>query len=415
MKTVLLITLCLYSGFSQHLSLSESTDLNYKGSLEAQYWNFPLERQTFSITDVTRFAGNLDLTLQGEFPFQIRLNTRILIDLESSTYNRYELDDFYIDYFSDKYELRAGLQIFSWKRVESVSQADFLNQTDLENDLLDADKFGELSARFRYIFETDIEQTIELYYLPYFRTTTLPTGKNRYSFGQPISNEKEGFAYTATNKEWRPQFALRYQTTLFEDIDFSLFYFNGYNRFPGLLPHSSILHHQYRTVDKSGFTFQGELSHWLVKGEFVYTRYHEDVQNQRGEEIRPKYLAYTTGFEYTLYSPLVENQDMGFILELIGDTDTGTKAVELEGFRPFQNHIFTGLRYAFNTVTDRTLLLGFFIDYKNDNVIGKLEYEERIFNTFKLKLSYDYINTHSYPLSTFTDNDRFKLNLGYYF
>ena len=49
------------------------------------------------------------------------------------------------------------------------------------------------------------------------------------------------------------------------------------------------------------------------------------------------YLAYTAGFEYTFYSPLRQNQDLGAILELIGDTDAGKDEADLEGFRPFRS------------------------------------------------------------------------------
>lgn len=401
--------------FSQSISLSETTDLSYKGKIGVDYWSFPNDANNATQPDFqTRFFGSLDFTLQGDFPYQIRLNTRFLFDTENQNYDRYEVDDLYIDYFSDSYEIRAGYQIFSWKTVESVSHADFLNQTDLEGDIFDPDKFGELAIRFRYIPKTETEQTFELYYLPYFRTTHLPKLDNRFSFGLPIDNTQSLIQYHSRHKKWRPQIAVRYQTILFDDIDANLFYFNGYNRFPALIPNIQYTH-QYQTINKTGLTFQGELGNWLVKGEFVYNKYEHKVRNQLGEFVLPEYLSYTTGFEYTLYSPLVSDQDLGIIFEVIGDTDSGKNPAEVAGFRPFQNHAFVGLRYAFNNISDRSILIGSFVDYKEDNIIAQIEYEERILNTFKLKLTYNFLNPTTQPLVGFKNNDRFKLNLSYHF
>jgi hypothetical protein len=405
--------------YTQSISFGESTRLNYKGHVGLAYSYFPNKGNIASQkTHLGNVSASLDLTLQGDFPYEIRLNTRLLEDFENSDYRRYEIDDFYLNYLADFYEIRAGYQIFSWKTVESVSQADFLNQTDLENDIFDPDKFAELALRLRYIPDTDIEQTIELYYIPYFRTTRMPVGNNRFVFAPTLSNNKEQFLFQSAEKEWRPQIALRYQTMFLEDIDLSLFYFNGYNRFPGLAVNPknlAELTQQYRTINKAGFTFQGEVGSWLVKGELVYNKYEHDLFNQLAERIRPEYTAYTTGFEYTLYSPFVDDQNIGLILEAIGDTDTGKKAVELEGFRPFQNHLFVGLRYAFNNIGDRSILAGSFIDYKNDNIIGQIEYEERLFNSFKLKITFNYLNPTTDPLVVFKKNDRLKINLNYHF
>ncbi len=419
MNTGTVFFLIISLSYTQSVSFGESTRLNYKGHVGLGYSYFPNTGNFASQkTHLGNVSASLDLTLQGDFPYEIRLNTRLLEDFENSDYRRYEIDDFYLNYLADFYEIRAGYQIFSWKTVESVSQADFLNQSDLENDILDPDKFGELALRVRYIPDTDVEQTVELYYIPYFRTTRLPSGNNRFAFVPTLNNNDDQFLFQSAEKEWRPQIALRYQTMFFEDIDLSLFYFNGYNRFPGLALNPKNITEftqQYRSINKAGFTFQGEVGSWLVKGEVVYNKYEHDVFNQLAERIRPEYTAYTTGFEYTLYSPFVDDQNLGLILEAIGDTDTGKRIVELEGFRPFQNHLFLGLRYAFNNIGDRSILAGSFIDYKNDNIIGQIEYEERLFNSFKLKITFNYLNPTTDPLVVFKKNDRLKINLNYHF
>ncbi|MCB0279728.1 MAG: hypothetical protein KDD94_09515, partial [Calditrichaeota bacterium] len=192
-------------------------------------------------------------------------------------------------------------------------------------------------------------------------------------------------------------------------------------RFPGLVPDAlpaTKLVHEYRLVHKAGMTFQGETGSWLLKGELVQTTYQKDVLNQNPQNpkfVKPSYFAYTTGFEYTFYSLLVDNHDLGTIVELIGDTDTGIDPAELEGFRPFQNHLFFGLRYTFNNISDRSFLLGGFYDYKEGDTIIQFEYNERLFENLTVKIQYSQLDLTAGQLSTFTNNDRLTAEFGFNF
>ena len=402
---------------SQNISISDNINLYYSGEVGGEFWYFPREApDPLLVETVNTISGQLDFVFRFEQPFGIRLNQRFQYDPNNADRNRYEFDDLYIDYYKDWFEIRAGLQILSWKTVESISYADFLNQTDLESDFLDADKFSQLTVRLRYI--TEGNEVIELYVLPYMRSTYLPVGENRFSFGINVLNDKKNHMYQSSQKEWRPQVAVSFQTMFLKMIDTRLFYFNGYNRFPGLVPKDSLFTeyvHEYRLVDKAGFTFQGVLDAWLLKGEMVYTKYQKKVMNQSGQHIIPEYFAYTFGFEYTFYSLLIDNHDIGTILEIIGDTDSGKKAEELETFRPFHNHLFAGLRYTFNNVSDRSVLIGSIYDYRNSDVILSFEYSERLFGVFTLKLNYTDIMATTRPLDQFGHTDRFTAELMYNF
>jgi hypothetical protein len=231
-------------------------------------------------------------------------------------------------------------------------------------------------------------------------------------------------AYQSSKEEWRPQAALRYKGTAFEAVDWSVFYFNGYDRFPGLrvdFP-SSELRHLYRPVHRAGLTFQGALGSWLLKGEFLGNQFEQElpVRDPSGNEVFKEfdpYLAYTTGFEYTFYSPWIQNHDLGVIAEIIGDTDTGKDPEELEGFRPFQNHFFGGLRYTFNNLGDRSILIGGFADYRRGDFIFRGEYEERFFKHFKAKVRAAGLGAGSEDsqLRNFEHTVRCDAELGYYF
>ena len=137
--------------------------------------------------------------------------------------------------------------------------------------------------------------------------------------------------------------------------------------------------------------------------------------NQLGQSITPEYFAYTLGFEYTFYSLLIDNNDVGTILEIIGDSDSGKKAEELESFRPFQNHLFGGLRYAFNNVSNRSILIGGILDYKNEDLLFNFEYSERIFEVFTLTVNYTDLIADTSPLDGFSHTDRFSAKLMFNF
>ncbi|KAA3613840.1 MAG: hypothetical protein DWQ05_16325 [Calditrichaeota bacterium] len=418
---VLLLSLIAFASpaAAQNINLSESVSLNYKGNLGIDTWYFPRKAPDAKMPEsVNSLCGALDMTLVFDAPLEIRLNQRLLYDFENADRNRYEIEDLYLDYFRDNFEVRAGMQTFSWKTVESISQADFLNQTDLESDFLDADKFGELAVRTRLILPTETEQVFEIYYLARMRATRFPVDENRFSFGLNVLNDASSHQFQSAKDEWRPQIALSFQRPFFDNIDTRFFYFNGYNRFPGLLPKFNAameFQHQYRLVHKTGLTFQGELGAWLVKGETVHTAFQREIVNQLGERIKPDYLAYTIGFEYTFYSALIENHDIGFIAEIIGDSDAGKKSGELEGFRPFQSYLFSGLRYVFNNVSDRSLLMGSFYDYEKKDILLRIEYEERLREIFTIKIAFNDLIVESSPLDLFSHADRLILELAYNF
>ncbi|MCP4051192.1 MAG: hypothetical protein GY730_10870, partial [bacterium] len=221
-------------------------------------------------------------------------------------------EDLYFDWFSDNIEARGGLQIFSWKTVESYSNVDFLNQTDTERDLFDPEKIAELALRLRFLLPTENEQYLEVYFFPRFTTSRLPGAGNRnnlfpndyyaagsdsdfsglgissdYTVQMEISNNRDWMLYGSDKERSRPQFAVRYQTIIFDETDLSFFYFDGYERKPQLvmkkdssiLPVSSggdnrlYMIHKYNPAKKAGFTFQGVYESLLYKGEMLYHEY----------------------------------------------------------------------------------------------------------------------------------------------
>lgn len=397
---------------AQTLDLGEKAKLHYKGNAGVVQWAFPQEGGARQSYFTTQWVGDLDLTLSlaPAIPLELRVHPRLNYDIDrrdsftDGDYFPARFDDLYLDFFSRWFELRAGYQILSWKVVESLSQADVLNQADREEDFLDPPKVGEVAARARFILPTSAQNVLELYWLPWFIPSPLPGPASRYYFFTDRSinllRDKEDFTYGSGDERLRPQWAARWQSQI-SAFDVSCYFFHGYRRFPLFRPAGTpdsagtrTLTHFYPPLYQGGFTFQGALGNWLWKGETAYTRYEQDLFGQSGAAVDP-FLAYTAGFEYTFYSPFLQNQDLGAILELVGDTDVDKDEEDLEGFRPFHTYAFFGLRYAFNNTGDRSFLAGAFLDYVKIDRIYRFEYAERFFERWSAKVELSGVRARS--------------------
>jgi len=413
-------------------------EFNYKGNIGLGYWWFPKTAPLASMpTHVGTVDGQVDLNLKLNKYFELRANPRGVIDMQDQNRRRFLPQDIYADLITSRFELRAGYQVFSWKTVESVAHSDILNQTDQSIDFFDAPKVGEPALRSRFIFGDENPHTIEVYYLPYFTPAKLPTTGNRFDFAGAIPQaipatviyDPAQNKYETPYDQWRPQGAIRYQKQIFGKVDTSVYYFNGYKRFPQLaaIPTSLVVvpgvgggyrefAQAYSPIHQAGLTWQGTLDSLLIKGDVAYIQYVNSLKAQNQiDTVRP-YAQYTIGFEYTFNSLIVDSQDLGFIVEVLGDSDTGRNATELDIFRPFQNHVFSGLRYTFNNTGDRSILLGTFTDYKKGDVLGRIEYEERLFDKVKVKAQFfGFATTTGSQLKPFEHTTRASLLVSYYF
>lgn len=429
---------------AQSVEFSENTRLNYKGNLGMHYWYFPKEAPRSDMpTHVGTFDGQVDLNLKTGKYLEFRANPRGIVDVHDQNRRRFLPQDIYADFVTSRFELRAGYQVFSWKTVESVAHSDILNQTDPSIDLFDAPKVGEPALRTRFIFGEEDPHTIEVYYLPYFTPAKLPLAGNRFDFSGALPSTTFGTQtitpeviydpaanrYENPYDRWRPQGAIRYQKQLFGKVDTAFYYFNGYKRFPQLYPVAATAFvpmpgvsvptqyaQAYNPIHQGGMTWQGTIDSLLIKGDIAYIQYVNDTKAQDQKTTVRPYAQYTVGAEYTFNSLFVDSQDLGLIVEVLGDSDTGRNATELDIFRPFQNHIFGGIRYTFNNTGDRSLLAGTFTDYKKGDVIARIEYEERFFERVKVKAQFfGFATSATSQLKPFEHTTRASLLVSYYF
>ena len=151
----------------------------------------------------------MTLSFAAAIPLEFRIHPRLNYDIDRDQgFDRPEafparFDDLYADFFSRWFELRAGYQVFSWKVVESYSQADILNQADREEDFFDPPKIGEPAVRARFILPSRTPNVLELYYLPRFTPSPLPGEESRYYFFQDdrirLARDDEDYLYSSSD------------------------------------------------------------------------------------------------------------------------------------------------------------------------------------------------------------------------
>ncbi|HKP94825.1 MAG TPA: hypothetical protein VJ385_03610 [Fibrobacteria bacterium] len=386
---------CLFPFAASPAAAMEGTGFDFRGSLESRFRVFPqdaLDPDQGSGQHAYGIEAELNLGLPHGL--EARAHPRLRLDGNRIRQNPLVMDDFYLGQFIEGLQWRAGYQVFSWKVVESYSQADVLNQTDRRLDLLDPDKLAEPAAFLRLDLPAWLGEALEAYSLPYFTPGPLPRSESRYSpvTGTPFTlvSDADSATYDSPSGRWEPQWALRHLWRP-GSFDVAFFWFHGYRRFPVFAPHPAApgtLVPRYLRVEQGGMTFQGTLGNWILKGEGSWQGFTGDVRGPTGSPVDP-YGSFTTGFEYTFYAPIAADQDVVTLVEWIGDTDSGKDPIDLEGFRPFQNDLFMGLRYVFNGLSDATATGGVFWDYREGDALYKLELRRRFFTHLSCSAGYN--------------------------
>lgn len=346
---------------------------------------------------------------------------RFRLGLNDSEYNLISLDDVYAEYVTERFEIRAGFQTHFWGAVESYNIVDAINQRDFRVDFFDPkqNKFGMAAIRARGIFG---ENFVDVYYLPYFRPANLPNKVNPYNpFGGQLDFSDDPL-YTSAAERLRQEFAVRGERTI-GSADVGLAYFNGYQRFPvvNVPPAAVEADTLYYEMQQVSGDVQMSLGNWLLKSEALYMdtgiagTFVAGSVLPNGSTVRRNLVpdnlaAFVGGVEYTFFGVLGQS-DLGVIVEYLYNSQQDQQAV---GFWPFQNDVFTALRWSRNNLGAGELLAGLIVDVKDGTQVWRVEYTERFFDRLKLLAYLEIIDAASAnPLAAFNDADNVAIQLSY--
>lgn len=298
----------------------------------------------------------------------------------------------YLTYWDD-YELRVGISKVFWGVTESAHLVDVVNQTDAIESVDGEDKLGQPMLHFTAIKEWG---TVDALLLPYFRERTFAGEDGRL---RPIIPVSQAAIYQSSKEQRHIDFALRY-STMIDDWDLGLSYFQGTNRDPYYRVNRNNLVPYYAQSKQVGLDIQGIVDDWLWKLETIY------------RDSADHHLGVVGGFEYTWVGAFDSIWDVGLISEYLYDS-RGENAQTIG-----QNDVFIGGRFALNDAAGTEVLIGVTQDLDHNDVYNaKLEASSRINNHLKWRVdAWLFENETPTDLLYFGRKDDFiELSLEYYF
>ena len=322
-----------------------------------------------------------------------------LLRLDSSDPERTHFDMrelFFLKVFTS-FEASVGLRKVFWGVTESQHLVDIINQSDLVESPDGEDKFGQpmlsLSAPLDY-------GTFDFYLMPYFRERSFPGEKGRLRSEPYVDADRATFDSGA--KEYHTDLAIRYSHSL-GDWDLALSHFWGTGREPSFKKESEpdgteVFAPFYEVINQSGLELQKVAGQWLLKAEAIH-------RSGQGEP----FVAFATGFEYTLVGVGGGYMDLGLLGEWLYD-DRGSSAST-----PFENDIFIGARLAVNDPADTSLLVGMIFDLDDDARFYFIESSRRVTDRVRATLEVRLQElSDDDRLKSIKDDDFIMLELAYY-
>jgi len=236
------------------------------------------------------------------------------------------LQEAYIDYYSDWLTIRAGRQIMTWGKADELNPTDILNPQDMSNILEDKiiRKKGLFALKSNIVIK---DYEIEAIWKPEFQSFDLPQN-SRWSFFSmpyyPTSPPKEirpGNGFDDT--EWGVALSKTYSM-----FDFTLNWFDGWDNIPTsiyVVNRSQItLHQKYHRTKMIGGSFAGSINSIGFWGEGAYfiTKDSEGID----PDIKNPYVQLVIGSDYTFFGGAKVN--VQYIQEFVTkiDSDNEQKA-----------------------------------------------------------------------------------------
>ncbi len=301
-----------------------------------------------------------------------------------------DFNDFYYRYNFENSDILIGRNTLFWGALEFYNFADVFNTKDFLDDPFDYDsKLGSWNVAYTYYLENS---EVSLIAKLHEEDQKMQDAKSIYNFLPLPYNDN-------LKSKKRPSIFLKYSGSGDEvQIDYSLIYLNGFDENRYLSVENGFLRQNAYIVNK----FIGFAT--LVLGDTIYKT--ELSYALSDDKKVSDYGQIGVGLEHTLYS-LLDKKDLGLLVEYYRyESDTKTKNL-------FVNDLMLGFRLSMNDLSSSEILGGLDIDLDNKEKIFFIKYDTRLFDKYKLALSYQHLSPKSD--SVFEKLQSLKLEFGYYF
>lgn len=373
--------------------------------LERQDISGSLDYETYQYPKTPLFPGQIEQNHALRLQFRMENNLGgswragfqpfVRYDFVDDRQNTIRLDEGWVEYGREDWDLRVGNQVFSWGQMESVNLIDGLNARDYRDDIVEPTKIGVPTVRFRWKFD---DSDLSFYALPYYMPSMFPGRYNFYSLsgGAPIDNAKEKF---------EAQGAVRYFHAG-DGYDLALSYMN-------LIEHTPIYDFDYVNgklfatpyrAQRIGIETTKVVGSLLLKAQGFYRIPETPLLKES--------FPYTVGAEYTFPS-IIGLSDLTVFMEYFGTMGSGGQV----RFQLLEDSLFTGLRWTANDQARQELEVG---AINNFNHVGtylmRVLYTRNLTDTLQMSLAY----TDSFGFFVFPNLDEdgdgaFRARLRYSF
>ncbi|MCF6330894.1 MAG: hypothetical protein L3I99_05035 [Sulfurimonas sp.] len=361
-------------------------ELQYKGNIGFE--------QEYFLHDIKGKRDNaLALRLEAEFKYElynseIAMKVKGIFDKEDENRRYVDFNELYYKYNFDDSDILIGRNIRFWGALEFHNLVDIFNTKDFLDNPFDYDsKLGTWNvSATHYLENSEISLIVKLKE----ENQPMQDRSSIYYFLPQDYNEN-------LKSKNRPSVFLKYSGSGDElQIDYSFIYLNGFDNNRYLSFEKGKLRQNAYIVNKFLSYATLVLDSTIYKGEYSYTL--------SDDEKISNYTEVGVGLEHTLYS-FYDNKDLGLLVEYYKN-DSNTQSF-------FANDLTLGFRLSLNDMSSSEILGGFSVGLDNHEKIMFIKYDTRVFQKYKLALSYQKLAPKSD--SVFAKLQSAKLEFTYYF
>lgn len=346
-------------------SLLDKLDISGSFDYETyQYPKTPLFPGQIEQNHAVRLKFRTETSLGGNW--RAGLQPFVRYDFIDDRQNAIRLDEGWIEYARENWDLRVGNQVFAWGQMESVNLIDGLNPRDYRDDIVEPAKIGIPTVRFRWKFD---DSDLSFYALPYYMPSMFPGRYNFYSIsgGPPIDNADEKF---------EAQGAVRFFHAG-DGYDFALSYMNLIEHTPlydfndvGVLVATP-----YR-AERFGIEMTKVVDSLLLKAQGFY--------RIPQIELLKEAFTYTVGAEYT-FPGIIGLSDLTVFTEYFGTIGSGGQV----RFQLLEDSLFTGIRWTANDQVRQELEVGAINNFNNvGTYLMRASYTRNLTDSIQMNIAY---------------------------
>ncbi|SFV50848.1 hypothetical protein MNB_SV-12-1090 [hydrothermal vent metagenome] len=370
----------------------------YKGNIgiESSYIEHDIENKRDN-----QNALRLDAEIQQSFAQgKMVINLKVVRDLNDKERRYFDFNDFYYKHNFENGDLLIGRNTRFWGAMEFYNHTDVFNTKDWLDNPFDYDsKIGSKNIAYTHYFDNSELSVIAKLHE---ETQSVQENKSVNRFLPAIYNDK-----LITQKDRnRPTIYLKYSASAEErQLDYSFIYQNGYDEQRYLTQVGTELRQHAYIVNK----LMGYAT--LVSGETIYKT--EVAYTKSDDDLVSDYGQVSLGLEHTLYG-IWDKRDLGLLAEYYRYVSADNKKLGAKEFgNLFDDDITLGFRLSMNDSSSSEILGGLAIDRDNKEKILFVEYDTRLFEKYKLGLTYQHLAPKED--SSFEELDRVMVEFGYYF